>query len=277
MIVAAVSPAVGADELHGYILHEVGTNPDQQLRRVVMGDPWPSTEPVATLQRAVSGTAVSPDGELLALDGATDELVRIDVATGDVETLVALDIDIAPWWIFEADLAIDTNGGAWIVSRGILYELDLATGVTSVVGDTGSDIGILVSHDGELYAAGLSNFLRISPDTAHAVVIATYSGTEWDCFFSGLTSIGRTLQGLYQCWNVGAPNEPRIVTVDTADGHVDPIGVLFDLDPWQPNYAFEVIAVPTDDTAIPELSLAGRIGFALMLALAAAVLLRRAR
>lgn len=85
-----------AGNFEAYVIHHQLQGGQQTLYRVVLNGASSTLVPVAPQERPLAGTAVSPAGALLGLDGFNDEVVRVDVATGGVETVVALEVLSAP-------------------------------------------------------------------------------------------------------------------------------------------------------------------------------------
>jgi hypothetical protein len=80
--------------------------------------------------RDIRGATFAPDGRLLALDAATDEILEFDLQTGTpVGPGIALQLDGEPFGVSNlVDLAATGDGGLVVARWNELYQLDAATG-----------------------------------------------------------------------------------------------------------------------------------------------------
>ncbi len=124
----------------------------------------------------LTGTAMTPNGQLLALDPVTPSLVAVDTETAHLTTVVNLNFGT---WLL-GDIAAVATGETYASSDTRLYKIDLMTGDLTLVGDTGYTLEALGSLDGQLYATGWNAsaptgaFLRLDRLTAQPTVITAY-------------------------------------------------------------------------------------------------------
>jgi len=123
-------------------------------------------------------------------DYAVGDLVTIDEATGDVSVVGSHGID--GYYETVEGLAIDSEGNAYISTvdansysstylHGLIYEIDLDTGATTLVGDSGYYkimMGIAFDNEDNLYGICL--------DDSHLYEISTSDGSVTDVGYLGL-------------------------------------------------------------------------------------------
>ncbi len=132
---------------------------------------------VGQLPPGIWHAAMTPDGELLALDSSIPRLVLIDTETAQVTTIVSLNLD-GP--MEDSDIAVVPPSQIYLSQETRLYSVDRATGDVSLIGDTGFTLEALGSYGESLYAAGWSTaapdgaFMRLSTLTAQPTLITAY-------------------------------------------------------------------------------------------------------
>lgn len=114
------------------------------------------TQPIAN----ISGLSYSPDGELYAVAGGMNALVRIDEDTGHATVIGSFGLNGQgdPQHNDALDLSMNfgCDGTLWLASAyaGKLWTVDPASGATTLVGTTGHPITGLVALGNVLYGAG---------------------------------------------------------------------------------------------------------------------------
>lgn len=178
----------------------------------------------------VEGLAFSPAGELYAVSDARDLLIKVDTATGRATTIGSLGLRGQGGNQFDNldfGLAFTCDGRLWLssdVSRQ-LWQVNPATGATTLVGDTGQPISGLASWNGELYGVGVfdrHNVYRIDTATAQATLVGRL-GTSFTVYDAGadFDSQGRlwiTLDSLAPPEGLPSVYREELTRVDIANG-----------------------------------------------------------
>lgn len=172
---------------------------------------------IGDIGRDVHAIALAPDGRLFGVDPTNDELVEIDVKTGQGMTVASLNVDL----IGVGDLTFDADGRLWMSGSVTafewdLLEVDLATGRTTLLGKPTYQGAPIPEEPSGLAAAGdmllISTFgrvLRVDPtslelsDLSPALLAAT--GDHMDLASDGSVWIATLPGGLVN------PPEPREV------------------------------------------------------------------
>jgi hypothetical protein len=102
--------------------------PDHELVRIDSG--YQTTTPIASVPDHLAAIKYSEDGFVYGVDWATDTLLRVDPATGTVQTVGPLGIDL----LGAADLDEDDGGQLWMLpcNSGELYRIDTTTGAATL-------------------------------------------------------------------------------------------------------------------------------------------------
>ncbi len=171
---------------------------------------------VGYLETVVDRMAMTPDGQLIGLNQVERRLVTIDTATAAITPLV--DIDIPGWLDDDSDMAIDAAGHAYLSQESKLYALDLTTGDTTLIGDTGVNLTALGSLGYQLYGAGWSPtdesgvFFRLDRTTGQPSSFSSWWGS-----YIALTSNWRELWGVWSdCSTMAGWNS--VVVLDPTTG-----------------------------------------------------------
>ena len=164
---------------------------------------------VTSMSSAVRGLA-SHNGELYAVDDDTNALRRVDIDTGEAETVGSFgSVEASPAGLASHHGVLHMVGG----DSDALYSLDTATGQATRIGSFGSTEPTptgLASHDGVLYMIGDDGDALYQIDTTNGTATQVGSlGTEQAP--AGLASHNGIL------YMVGSGNN-ALYKIDTADG-----------------------------------------------------------
>ena len=104
--------------------------------------------------------AIRADGTLFSVSYFNDDLWQIDPATGAGTRIGALGVDLRT----DAGLTFDACGDLWMVTGGVLYEVDPDTASTSLVADFGGRTVALTADGDQLLtlAAGFVGSPRLA-------------------------------------------------------------------------------------------------------------------
>lgn len=127
----------------------------------------------------VDALAFAPDNTLFGVSDNLRQLIRIDTSSGRATLVGSLDITVSGAGQFnnlDFGLAFTCDGRLWLASdvRGLLWEVNPATGLARQVGSTGAKISGLAGKDRQLYGVGVSGdeaLYRINTDTGAATRI----------------------------------------------------------------------------------------------------------
>ncbi len=134
-----------------------------------------ATNPRDTGVATLSGIAMSPGGDLVGFDAATNILFQFDKATGSATPVGFMGLDVT-----EGDLDFQPSTGTLygVQTQGAdrLFTINAATGLATVVGTivSGGDISAMTfADDGTLFALDTRNELLYTLDPATAAILTT--------------------------------------------------------------------------------------------------------
>jgi hypothetical protein len=146
--------------------------------------------------RDIRGAAFGPTGDLLAIDAASNQLLRINPTTGGVNGSVALSLSAAPFDVStSSDIALQADGRALLVDLGAVYTLDLVSGALTTLFIPGGQFAGLAFSD--LAAADL----LFGYEVGGAEDILTYDLGNGNAPAQIITNLFPTLNG--QLFNAG--------------------------------------------------------------------------
>jgi hypothetical protein len=127
----------------------------------------------------VDGLALAPDGQLFGVADNLRQLLRIDTTTGRASLVGSLDIAVSGAGQFNSldfGLAFTCDGRLWLSSdvRGLLWEVNPATGQARQVGALGAQVSGLAGKDHSLYGVGANGdeaLNRIDTNTGQATQV----------------------------------------------------------------------------------------------------------
>ncbi len=127
----------------------------------------------------IEGLALAPDGSLYGADDATETLLRINPASG-AGTAVnghTQNLDLGDGTTpYDFGMTFTCDGSLYLVSdqNMTLYQVDMATGKATAIGNLGKHITALATYGDDFYAIGSegdNNLYRIDPATAELTLV----------------------------------------------------------------------------------------------------------
>ncbi len=177
-------------------------------------DPTTGTKTLVSVGGLGSQVAMALDGRIYAIDGGTDEVVRIDPASGD-QTVVVGGFNLA------SDLAVAPGGDVVVVDRDDkkLLRVDPDAGSVSLIRDFAGDLveprGVAVEDDGDIIMVGRHGVAEV------VWRIDPISGDDEQIAFEVLCNIGC----ITLLVDVAIAPDGGILVLDLDDGvfRVDPL------------------------------------------------------
>jgi Repeat of unknown function (DUF6923) len=190
----------------------------------------------------ISGLSYSPDGELYAVAGGANALIRIDSSDGGATVVGSFGLNGQgdPQRNDALDLAMTfaCDGTLYLVSAyaGKLWTVNPSTGATTLVGATGATItGLVAAGDTLLGAGGRGDdrLYRLNTRTGAATAIGSYGSgvTTW------VNSVSMSFDDSGRLWAVlnyvppapGSTSVPEwsdLARIDPFTGHVTNLGPI---------------------------------------------------
>ncbi len=253
----------------------IGHNdPGFELTRQTMYD-YTLSEPelIIVMQESVSSTSMLSADTLLAVIPGESSLVTINLQTGVVQHVV----DLTDIWVTDKSaIATSPGGRVWITVWGMLYRIDLSTGMATTVGEIAeTDVDSLAFFGGKLYATAFNILYEIDPETAQpTVIVENPTGEVWP-FFTGLASGGVNLWAMLGSVGYPGPVFRSLRIVDPATGDTSGGAYLPDLTYVDGPFTLDVVQQRANP--VPTVSVAGAAVFFIFLALVGFATLRMGR
>lgn len=180
MAVVLLVPAFAAAQPFGYVVDSDGVTTAHDLYRIdlstgaltLLGPVRPAVGPTYV---DVEGLALSPSGELYAVDDALDVLLRLDTSNGRATLVGPLGTSgLGPAGNLDYGLAFTCDGRLWLSSDTLprLWEVNLATGEAIAPRDLPVGLTGLAGRGSLLYGMGIDgNLYRYSPSSGVATQV----------------------------------------------------------------------------------------------------------
>jgi len=260
------SLAAADDDAVGYVLMGSPVGPPQlgvvslSFSGSAMVDCSPAVE-LGSLGRSAWGTALSPSGQLFALDIENDRLLLVDTASGAASPGVSLDIDVGAW----GDLAFDDGGQLWLAAGTSLFTVDPATGSTVLVGEIGEEVEKLTAHNGSLFGASGARLMEIDTATGQGALVRDFNEPWGGAHFWALGSDGQNLWAIMHGWSEVSPSlYYEVAMLDPATGEFLDFR-SFDLPEDEP---FSLVVLRLQAPAVPGTTFLGSVLLVVLLAIA---------
>ena len=162
----------------------------------------------------VRGLSFNPQGQLYAVSEDLEVLIQVNRTTGAATLVGSLNLSgpgVATAQNLDLSMAFTCDGKAWLASAGTgnLWQVNTATGATTLVGSTGGTITGLAAQTNTLYATGSRsdlNLYTVNTSTAKLTAVGAYGSTA-----GAVRTISPGFDTEGQIWallnNVG-PNSP---------------------------------------------------------------------
>lgn len=281
IIVLTVCAPCAAQESTAYMLRYEAPFYETELIKMDLPSEytWPPVEPEVIGQLGmgwVISMAMSPSGQLLALDHEGDRLLEINIETGAASPYVDLDLDISGEY---NGIAFDQDGLLWLMnydydSGSYLYNLSPQTGETSLVTQLEHSVSQIAVHNGIVYAGRGWNFFEVDTTTGELTLLMDWNHGNYGLALTALHSNHRDLWGIWYSWTGPGFSGTFLGTFFPLDTVVD---IVVDGPPHSADQPFALVVVTQPPpTAIPALTTPGLIVFAFLLA-GAGILIVRSR
>jgi hypothetical protein len=184
---------------------------------------------ISTIPNDIFASDFDASGILYALDTGNAELLTVDPAIGAltvVSSLTGADVDVTysglSWNPANEKMYVLTTDG--VVST--LYTIDLATGVMTTIGETGTSLGIWLAIDN----AGIIYMLDIGDDNLYTLDVATGAATlvgpvGVDLSFAQEADVDASTNTLYMAGYIGG-GVNNIYSIDVSTGTATALGAV---------------------------------------------------
>jgi len=195
------------------------------------------------------GSTLHPDGRILTMNADTDELVVVTPATGEIEVLCTLSVDIQSG----NDLFRGIDGSLMGVFQGEFHRIDSDSGMTIYQAPVDEWIEVITTHEGQYLAWGGYRFWRVDPQTFEMTLVFEIPLTPGGGHHPwGLTSVGGNLWTGISVSGMPPVFDTRIFTLDPFTGQYGEYVEYVQLVGDEMYTAIEVIEQPSP-SAIPVL------------------------